>query len=265
MVRAAFAFVVLLLSGAAAWAADPYYIGPADLDLTHLVAPAPAPDSAVTREDVRVLLDLQAVRTPEMIAMANADVERTPARFSEAAGADLSPERAPLTNALFDKVGADASAIMARAKNHWRRIRPYLAFPEVQVVVPRESSFSYPSGHAAFGMEAAILLARMLPEKAEPLFARGIQFGFERAIAGVHYPSDVEAGRQSAVAIMAVMMRSPAFQRDFPAAQAEVRALAGLPSAAASQAGLPFVGAPPLVPVDPRPVREQPLEPASAK
>ncbi|MBA4789666.1 MAG: phosphatase PAP2 family protein [Rhizobiales bacterium] len=245
MVRAAFAFVFLILSWAGAHAADPYYIGPADLDLTKVIAPAPARDSAITREDVRVLLDLQAVRTPEMVAMANADVERSLSRFSQAAGADLSVARAPVANAFFDKVGSDAAAIMILAKTHWRRVRPYLAFPEVKVVVPPEATFSYPSGHSAFGIETAILLAQMLPEKAEILFARGIQFGFERAIAGVHYPSDVEAGRQAGTAIIAVMMRSPAFRTDFEAARAEVRTLAGLP------ADLPQMTAPPLAPALP--------------
>ncbi|WP_127092111.1 acid phosphatase [Aquabacter cavernae] len=244
MGRAAFAFVVLVLSLCGAHAADPSYIGPADIDLTTLLAPAPAPDSAITREDVRVLLDLQAVRTPEMVAMANADVPRTLSRFSEVTGTDLSPARAPVANAVFDKVGSDAAAIMALAKNHWKRTRPYLAFPEVKVAVPPEATFSYPSGHAAFGMETAILLAQMLPEKAEALFARGIQFGFERAIAGVHYPSDVEAGRQAGIAIIAVMMNSPKFQTDFAAARTELRGLLGLPE-------LPQVAAPPLAPALP--------------
>ncbi|MEW6255116.1 MAG: phosphatase PAP2 family protein [Pseudomonadota bacterium] len=251
MVRAAFAFVVLILSQTLAWADDPYYIGPADIDLTKIIAPAPAPDSAITREDVRVLLDLQAVRTPELVAMVNADVDRSPTRFSEAAGVELSPEKTPLAMAFLSRVSADATTIILSAKAHWGRIRPYAAFSEVKLVVPPEATFSYPSGHSAFGIEMAILLAQMLPERAQILFDRGIQFGFERALAGVHYPSDVEAGRLSGTAIIAVMMRSPKFQSDFAAARAEIRALAGL--APLGSADVPHVTGPSLVPAMPAP------------
>lgn len=251
MVRVAFAFLVLILSHTLAWADGPYYIGPADIDLTKIIAPVPAPDSAITREDVRVLLDLQAMRTPELVAMANADVERSPTRFSDAAGVELSLGNTPVAMTFFAKVSADATTIMLNAKAQWRRIRPYAAFPEVKLVVPPESTFSYPSGHAAFGIETAILLAQMLPERAQILFERGVQFGFERALAGVHYPSDVEAGRLAGTAIIAVMMRSPAFHADFTAARDEVRAKAGLAPIAAVSA--PQAVSPPLAPLAPAP------------
>lgn len=155
-----------------------------------------------------------------MVAMANADVERSLSRFSQAAGADLSVARAPVANAFFDKVGSDAAAIMILAKTHWRRVRPYLAFPEVKVVVPPEATFSYPSGHSAFGIETAILLAQMLPGEGRGPVARGIQFGFERAIAGSIIPATWRRAARAGTAIIAVMMRSPALRTDFEAARA---------------------------------------------
>lgn len=229
MIRAALTFGFLCLSALAVEAGDAPYIRPADVDLTTLIAPAPAPESAITREDLRILLDLQATRTPEMVAMANADVHRTLVRFSDVMGADLSPTRAPLATAFIDKARDDAAAVFLPPKAAWHRLRPYVAFPEIKLVVPPEETYSYPSGHAAFGMGTAIILANMVPEKAVEIYARGAQFGFERALAGVHYPSDVEAGRLSAVAILAVMMRNPDFQHDLKVARAEVRALLSLP------------------------------------
>lgn len=47
-------------------------------------------------------------------------------------------------------------------------------------------------------------------------------------IAGLHFPSDIEARRMSAIAAMAVMMQSPAHRADFAEARAELRAVLGL-------------------------------------
>ena len=47
-------------------------------------------------------------------------------------------------------------------------------------------------------------------------------------MAGVHFPSDIEAGRISATAMVAVMMQNAAFKSDFATAKAELRTALGL-------------------------------------
>lgn len=230
LIRAtALAFLILSAAFGSAFAQSEPYVRADQVDLTHILAPAPAQDSAITREDVRILLDLQAARTPELVALANADVERTLSRFSDAMGTDLSKERAPLANALVDKAAKDANIIVHKAKDHWARVRPFLAFSQIKLVLPREESAAYPSGHATWGMMTAIILANMVPEKARVLYDRGIAFGFSRLIGGVHYPSDVEAGRISGSVVTAMMENDAGFKADFAKAAAEVRGLLGLP------------------------------------
>src|SRR5947209_20328887 len=80
-------------------------------------------------------------------------------------------------------------------------------------------SYSYPSGHSTRGALDAILLAQMVPEKRAEIFARGWDFGLSRVVGGVHYPSDVEAGRIDATAIVAIMMQNAGFQTDLAAAR----------------------------------------------
>ena len=84
-------------------------------------------------------------------------------------------------------------------------------------------SYSYPSEHAAFGAIAAILLADIVPERRTALFSRGWEYGESGVIAGMHYPSDVETGRYSAMALVAVMTRNRQFREDFTAARSELR------------------------------------------
>jgi acid phosphatase (class A) len=68
----------------------------------------------------------------------------------------------------------------------------------------------------------------MVPEKAVALFARGREFGDDRVILGVHFPSDVEAGRFAATALATALMQDPAFLKDFAEAKSELRRALGL-------------------------------------
>jgi acid phosphatase (class A) len=85
-------------------------------------------------------------------------------------------------------------------KQKYKRLRPFQADKEVQSppnIAAASQGPTYPSGHGTFGAEVAILLAMMVPEKRSELFARGWQYGEQRIMSGVAYPSDWEAGRQS--------------------------------------------------------------------
>lgn len=243
--------LLALASPLAALAQDaPVYIRPGQVDLIKILAPAPLPGSTTTKEDLRMLLDLQALRTPAAVAAANADVVRNLSRFSEAVGTDLSKSAAPVANAVIDRAWDQSYALVTAVKQHWKRERPYLADPAIHLAVPAENTPSYPSGHATYGMEMAILLAAIVPEKATVIFARGTQFGFERLIGGVHYPSDVEAGRITGSVLAAELLRSAAFQADLARAAVEVRSALGLPPLqAGAEPAAPIPASAPLLPL----------------
>ncbi len=64
-----------------------------------------------------------------------------------------------------------------------------------------DDSYSYPSGHSAYGATLGILLSQMLPEKKSEIYARINDYARSRMVAGVHYRSDVEAGKLIGAAI----------------------------------------------------------------
>jgi acid phosphatase (class A) len=74
-----------------------------------------------------------------------------------------------------------------------------------------------------------VLLAQMIPEKREELFARGWKFALNRVVGGVHYRSDVEAGRIAGTVLACEIFKSPSFKKEFEKARVELRGALGYP------------------------------------
>jgi len=72
-----------------------------------------------------------------------------------------------------------------------------------------------------------ILLANMVPEKKTEIFKRSWAYAQNRVIGGVHYRSNIEAGRISGTVIAAMLMKDKNFAQDFAAAKAELRTALG--------------------------------------
>lgn len=221
-------FVLLLLSPLHALAGQAYFIDPDQIDLTRLLAPPPAVGSPRQEREMAELVALGRDRTPVAAAFAMADRERTAYRFADVLGPAFTADAFPLTGALLAKVNKDASAIVDRAKTFWSRPRPFVTNPDLAPSLKKPDGHSYPSGHATFGTLAGIILADMVPEMAGPLFERAEAYRRNRVIGGVHYPSDVEAGRLAGTVIAAFLPLSPAFREEFARARAELRAGLGL-------------------------------------
>jgi acid phosphatase (class A) len=200
--------------------APSYYLAPGDVDLTRLLAPPPDPNSPQEQYDEKKIAEVLANRSDADLARAAADAHRSVFVFADVLGDGFSAKTAPLSQLLFQRVGSDTETLVEQAKAYFARPRP----PGV-----RQTHTSYPSGHAAFAACAAILLSAMVPERRDALFQRASLFAESRIIAGVHYPSDVEAGWISGTVIAAALMRRPQFRDDFTAAKAELRRALGLP------------------------------------
>jgi acid phosphatase (class A) len=117
-----------------------------------------------------------------------------------------------------------AKPIVVTAKAEWNRPRPFLANSRVFPALDKPRDPSYPSGHSTRATLDALVLAQLLPSNAMAIQKRGMEVGDDRVIAGVHYPSDVLAGRKLAQAIFDRMMQEKDFRDELKAAQAEVKA-----------------------------------------
>jgi acid phosphatase (class A) len=233
------------------------YIAPGTIDPIGLLPPPPAPDSEEQKDDLAAVLAAQKARTPELVKRALDDKVNI-FGFASVLGPKFTAANVPVAAAFLRKVDRETGAEVNLVKDCWERPRPFVVSTEVHppgtmahdmamtpeaaakniaprgegsVCKPLEKpavSYSYPSGNSNFGTATAIVLAAMVPEKRAEIFARGWEFGQNRLIAGVHFPSDIEAGRVSATAMVALMMQNPAFKADFTAARTELRIALGL-------------------------------------
>jgi acid phosphatase (class A) len=70
----------------------------------------------------------------------------------------------------------------------------------------------------------SLILAELFPEHREALLARGKEFGIDRTLAGMHYPTDVAAGQKLGAEIFRRLMTEPDFKAQLDHARAECKA-----------------------------------------
>jgi acid phosphatase (class A) len=194
------------------------------VDALVFLPPAPEPNGALE------LAEREIVRGPwsaERRAQALADNAIDPfAAFDSVLGETFTTANFPATTALLTRAGRAAGYAGDPVKFREQRLRPFVTESSIVPCIPDEpalrASFSYPSGHAALGFAWALVLAELVPSRANAIIERGRDFTWSRVVCGVHYPSDVEAGRTVASAAVARLHADPDFQREMAAAREEL-------------------------------------------
>jgi acid phosphatase (class A) len=213
----------LLLLAASPLFADGHYIAPDQLDGIALLAPPPAPGSSEEAADLATARAIFNGRTPAEEARARKDSNLSLFLFAPAVGPFFQPGTLPKTEALFQKVKDDIGEPINIPKRHWKRQRPYQMDAHLSVGI-REPSYGYPSGHSTRGTVYALLLAELFPERKDPILAVGRTIGWDRVLIGLHFLTDIYAGRVLGQAVFRELMAKPAFQRDLVEAKAEAQA-----------------------------------------
>jgi acid phosphatase (class A) len=209
-------------------AAETNFVPPEHIDLTKILAPAPVLGSDQEKRDLAEIFATQKSRTSQRSERALADATAGIFGFADVLGPNFNEQRVPLVAALLGKARTDAVAAVGAAKAVWNRQRPYAINSQVETIGDRPESSSYPSDASTVGYLTAILLADMVPEKAVALYARGREFGDDRVILSIHFPSDVEAGRFAATAVANALLQDAAFMKEFSGAKTELRQALGL-------------------------------------
>lgn len=216
-------------------AVKPYLAEGAVPDSVQILPPPPAHNAPLDMADRAAFNGTRALKGSARWDLAANDVSEGAAavldNFACVLGTRIDQARVPAVINLLERARLDLARATRGPKIHYRRLRPFVG-NEAPICVQRTQaladSFSYPSGHATQGWAYALILAALVPEKATPILTRGRAYGESRIVCGVHWLSDVVAGRLTGSTVFAALMGDPAFRADLEKARAELHtALAG--------------------------------------
>lgn len=203
------------------------YLTPEQLpNSVKLLPPPPAQESAALAADLDFHKSTRKWRDQPRWSQAIHDAElkfpKAAGHFSCELGIPISAEATPHLNMLLRRVRMDASRANDAAKSHYKRQRPFQVLKDVPCSRDESSANSYPSGHASIGWAWALVLAEVAPDRAEAILERGMDYGMSRVACGVHWMSDVEAGRIVGAATVARLHSNPVFTEQVKRAKLEV-------------------------------------------
>jgi membrane-associated phospholipid phosphatase len=114
---------------------------------------------------------------------------------------DTSPPRAARAFALPFVTLFDVGIACWDAKYAYWAPRPFQLDPEVKPIVTTPNHPSYPAAHACLSFAVTKMMGYLFPRDAEMFAAVGEQAAESRLWAGIHYRSDIDSGRQLALAV----------------------------------------------------------------
>ena len=160
-----------------------------------LLGDFPKSGSQVEKDEVKTMLAIQDSRTSEECAYADSqNASKLTAMFHDNNG-PLTADEASKMEKLTFKLYAEAGLNILVAKKSYDRPRPYDSHPEIKPCIELETSTSYPSGHSTIARFYANILAQYYPDRKAAFFKRADEAAMNRVIGGVHYPSDIAAGK----------------------------------------------------------------------
>jgi acid phosphatase (class A) len=222
LVAASALLFALCLTGAAQAA----LLDPAEFDASRLLPPPPMAGSAAAKAEIAELHAIAASSSAELLEKArHDDGDEKPDLFNAALGFDVTA--LPATNKLLTEVAEEEDADSKSAKAYFHRDRPWIVDSSIRtcvVVKPGPAANSYPSGHTTLGFAMGVVLASLMPEKAQVILARASEFAEHRLVCGVHFRSDIVAGQEFGTVLALRLMQKPGFKAEMDAARAELRA-----------------------------------------
>src|SRR5215472_10845705 len=150
----------------------PRYLTAGQPDAAVLLPPPPSPGSDEANADMAQVVAVHRACTTNQAAHAFSEKKFSIFNFTPAIGAFFQPGKLPKTELFFSRVQKESAAATDDAKTLFKRPRPYTVDPSL-ASGKLEKSFSYPSGHAAEAMVLALLLADLIPDKADAILITG--------------------------------------------------------------------------------------------
>jgi acid phosphatase (class A) len=205
---------------------QPALIETTAVDVVALLPPPPVAGSLQATTELETVLRVQSSRSEADVNRAKAENHLTPAAFQTVLGPQFTPAKYPALFELLTDAEHDARPFVNKGKEYFARPRPIEADSRVQPVIDTGRERCYPSGHATRGAMWAAILGEIAPNEKQALVTRGQEIGWDRVVAGVHFPSDVYAGQVLGKALARAMLGNTKFRERLENAKKEYDARA---------------------------------------
>jgi acid phosphatase (class A) len=211
------------------------FLNPQDVNPAQLLPPPAKDGSEMQQREMAEVKRLILTRSKERHEQAVWDARHEdPTAFLAALGPKMDLAKLPATAKLLADVLNDQTVATGAAKEYFKR-----KFP-VRAEMPGESYGqwtcdegdrkpesrplrSYPSGHATMAYTFGVVLAALVPEKAQAVLTRSADYAYSREICGDHYHSDVEAGHVLGTTLGVLLLQNEALKPELEAARKELQ------------------------------------------
>ncbi|HWZ50055.1 MAG TPA: phosphatase PAP2 family protein [Granulicella sp.] len=212
------------------------FLAPGEIDPARILPAPPKDGSEAQQREMAGVENLIHTRSKERHEQAMWDAQHEdPTPFAAVIGPKFDLTKLPATAKLLDDVLHDQTVVTSQAKDYFKRRFPIAAGSpgdayrewtcDVEDRKPAAYPLrSYPSGHSTMAYTFGVVLADLIPEKAQAILARSASYAYSREICGDHYHSDVEAGHVLGTTLGVVLLRNAALQPEIAAAKVELKA-----------------------------------------
>jgi hypothetical protein len=199
---------------------------PSAFALSHLstitLPPPPSNNSTRTRAELHYLKLRTAERTPEKVREIEQELLFPAIQFGELTLDELTVQSGRIYTAQLIQKSTDLSfPFIMYFKNSFDRVRPSFLDSQLTTAITVPEHPAYPSGHATQAYLAYLLLRELDTENAETYLQAATRVARNRELAGVHYPSDSEAGVLLATRLYPLLFEDAEFAFLFAQAQGE--------------------------------------------
>lgn len=182
----------------------------------------PANDSEETQAELAALHEMEAERSAEKLEAINREAALMTAPIGNYTFAEITNrEHRPYTRYLFKSVLEEYNPVILRFKQHFDRVRPSYLDPTLTTALEVPGHPAYPSGHSSQVHLFAHIMSDLDPTNSESYWESAQDVARNREVAGLHYPSDSEAGRQLAEQFYALLKETAWYKTALENAQSE--------------------------------------------
>jgi acid phosphatase (class A) len=190
------------------------------IPVASVLQPPPQTGTPEYRADLSFLKNARATATKKQLLRGIVASHDGVFDYSQTLGPWFNAKNLPVTAALFGQITSETKDAIELAKTFFTRTRPEswkeTGDPE------KSNGYAYPSGHTTRAFVWADLLADAMPDMKQALHLQARQKAWYRVILGRHFPADVHAGKLYGTYLAAQFLKSPEFQKEWPAAVAEI-------------------------------------------